>query len=103
MPYAEGVTKRVAIGSKEGAPNFVMRIFELTPGVMPHYHSHDWEHEIFVLSGEGAVHTEQGDVPLKANDVAFIPANEKHGLMGGKGPEPFRFICVVPLRGEDTK
>jgi hypothetical protein len=28
----KGVRKRVVIGEKEGAPNFIMRIFDLDPG-----------------------------------------------------------------------
>ena len=32
IPYAEGIQKRVVIGPKEGAPNFVMRVFDVAPG-----------------------------------------------------------------------
>ena len=99
--YAKGVDKRVVIGPKEGTPNFVMRIFDLHPGASTAFHAHDWEHEVFVLSGEGALVEEKGETPLKPDDVAFIPPDEKHCLVN-KGQDTFRFICVVPLRGEDT-
>ncbi len=101
VPYAEGVEKRVAIGPKEGAPTFVMRIFDLGPGRSSPYHTHDWEHEVFVLSGEGVLLTEDTEIPLKADDVIYIAPYEKHGLKN-TGQGTFRFICLVPLRGEDV-
>ena len=97
----EGVEKRVVIGPKEGAPTFVMRVFDQAPGASSNYHSHDWEHEVFVLAGEGALVTEEGEIPLKANDVVYVPPYEKHCLTN-KSQDTFRFICLVPLRGEDT-
>ncbi len=96
-PYAE---KRVVIGPKQGAPNFVMRVIDMPPGAS-YYHSHDWEHEVFVLSGRGTLSGEDGERQLKPEDTVYIAPSEKHGL-SNQGPEVFRFICVVPTRGEDT-
>jgi len=101
IPFREGVKKRVVIGPKEGAPTFVMRVFDQAPGASSNYHSHDWEHEVFVLAGEGALVTEEGEMPLRANDVIYVAPHEKHCLTN-KGQDTFRFICLVPLRGEDT-
>jgi len=100
IPIREGMEKRVVIGPKEGAPNFVMRVFDQAPGASSDYHSHDWEHEVFVLAGEGALVTEEGEMPLRANDVIYVAPYEKHCLTN-KGQDTFRFICLVPLRGED--
>ena len=41
IPVREGMKKRVVIGPKEGAPNFVMRVFDQAPGASSDYHSHD--------------------------------------------------------------
>ena len=101
VPYGQGIEKRVAIGPKQGAPTFVMRVFDIPPGTSTPFHSHDWEHEVFVLAGEGAVVGDEGETPLKAEDVIFVPAGEKH-YFTNRGQDIFRFICVVPLRGEDT-
>ena len=49
IPIREGVEKGVVIRPKEGAPTFVMRIFDQAPNTSTDYHSHDWEHEVFVL------------------------------------------------------
>jgi len=101
ISIAEGKEKRVVIGPKEGAPTFVMRVFDLAPGTSTDYHSHDWEHEVFILAGKAALVTEEGEIPLKADDVIYVAPYEKHCL-SNKGQGTFRFICLVPLRGEDT-
>lgn len=85
--YAE---KRVVIGPKQGAPNFVMRVIDMPPGAS-YYHSHDWEHEVFVLSGEASLVSKDGETQLKPDDVIYIAPFEEHGLTN-KGQEVFRFI-----------
>ena len=94
-----GVMQRTLIGPEQGAPNFVMRLFELAPGTSPRYHSHSWEHEVFVLSGRGIVRSESGDTEIAEGSVAFIEPNEPHGL-ANSGDEPLRFICLIPLVDE---
>jgi quercetin dioxygenase-like cupin family protein len=42
-----------------GANNFVMRLFEIEPEGNTPLHTHPWEHEVFILEGEGAVLTEK--------------------------------------------
>lgn len=101
VTYGKGVSKKVAIGPKQGAPSFVMRIFELAPGVSTPFHTHDWEHEVFILAGTGALVEEKTETPLKPEDAVLIPPKEKHCLTN-KGKETMRFICVVPIKGEDT-
>lgn len=99
--YAEGIGKRVVIGPRQGAPTFVMRVFDLSPGVSTAFHTHDWEHEVFILAGQGVVVSVQGESPLRPDDVVFIPPDEKH-CFRNTGADVLRFLCVVPLRGEDT-
>lgn len=52
----KGVEARVVVGKNDGANNFCMRVFEISPGGYTHKHSHDWEHEIFIHSGEGEIY-----------------------------------------------
>jgi quercetin dioxygenase-like cupin family protein len=91
----EGVTMRVVIGPEEGAPFFNMRVFEVEPGQSTPHHSHWWEHEVFVLSGEGTVKTEQGDVPIRHGSTVFVPGGEMHQFQN-RGGGVLRFICLVP-------
>ena len=91
----EGVTMRVVIGPDEGAPFFNMRVFEVQPGHSTPHHSHWWEHEVFVLSGQGQIKTDQGDIPVAHGSTIFVPGGEMHQL-SNTGDDPLRFICLVP-------
>lgn len=101
VSYSEGVEKRVVIGPKQGAPTFVMRIFDLPSGASSPYHSHDWEHEVFILSGKGVVVTKDGESAIRAEDAVFVPPDELH-CFRNTGQGMLRFMCLVPVRGEDA-
>jgi len=92
---AEGVTMRVPIGPDQGAPFFNMRVFEVQPGRATPHHSHWWEHEIFVLSGQGLVLTEEGEKPVSHGTTIFVPGGEMH-RMRNTGDDVLRFLCLVP-------
>jgi len=94
-----GVTVRWLMGKKEGAPNFSFRVFEMKPGASIQPHSHEWEHEVFVLAGQGVVKIEGEARPLKEGDFVFVPPDVEHQFLN-EGKEVFRFICVVPLKGD---
>ena len=91
----EGVNMKVLIGTESGASNFVMRVFRIDPGGHTAYHTHPWEHEVYVLEGAGII--KQGDKRHKITEdsFAFIPAGEEHQFLND-GHSTLRFICVVP-------
>jgi quercetin dioxygenase-like cupin family protein len=91
----EGVTMRVPIGPDDGAPFFNMRVFEVQPGTATPHHGHWWEHEVFVLSGQGVVRTDQGEVPISHGSTIFVPGGEMHQFRC-TGEDVLRFICLVP-------
>jgi len=95
QPAHEGVTMRVVIGPDEGAPFFNMRVFEVPAGQASPHHSHWWEHEVFVLSGQGTVKTDQGDVPIGHGSTVFVPGGEMHQFQN-TGDDVLRFLCLVP-------
>ena len=94
---AIGVQMKQLITQREGAPNFAMRLFEVRPGGHTMTHSHDWEHEVFVLAGRGEVRTQQGPVPIAEGDAVFVPGGEMHNF-ANTGEEPLRFLCMIPLQ-----
>jgi len=93
---APGVTVRWVIGEKDGAPNFAMRVFEVDPGAASPFHTHSWEHEVFILAGDGHLRDEDGETPFREGDVVFVAPEEKHQFVND-GDTALRFICVVPL------
>ena len=86
-----GALKREVITEKDGAPNFAMRVIEVKPGGSSPFHSHPWEHEVFILSGQGVVKGEQGESQIKKESVIFVAPDEKHSFVN-KGKEPLRFV-----------
>jgi quercetin dioxygenase-like cupin family protein len=92
---AKGVSMRVLVGPEDGAPNFVMREFTLEKEGQTPYHSHTWEHEVFVLEGTGVVVGEAEETRLEANRAVFVASGEKH-CFRNTGERPFRFLCIIP-------
>jgi quercetin dioxygenase-like cupin family protein len=96
---AEGVQIRLLIHEADGAPTFYMRQFTVAPGGHTPRHEHDWEHEVYVLAGRGAVWTEDGEQPVAAGDCVFVPPDETHQFRN-TGPDDLKFLCLVPRRGD---
>lgn len=88
---------RWLITREDGAKNFAMRLFEMDSGGFSPLHSHDWEHEIFILEGEGVVVGGEQTVKFKAGDAIFIPSNEKHQLRNNSN-KPCKFLCFIPYK-----
>ena len=94
----EGAVKlkvRWLITKDIGAPNFAMRLFEMQPGGNSPLHTHDWEHEVFILEGEGTVVGKEGEKKFKHGDAVFIRPNEKHQFKN-TGKKLVKFLCLVP-------
>jgi len=93
---AEGVMVRWLLTKENGAPHFAMRVFDVASGHSTPYHSHWWEHEVFVLAGEGTVRDASGEeTPLQPGSVVLILGDEHH-CFRNTGDSPFRFICLIP-------
>ncbi len=95
MQGAVGCAVRWLVGDKEGAPNFAMRQFEVAVGGHTPRHTHPYEHEVFVLEGEGLVL--EGDVEhlLKPGVVVYVRPDEVHQFRN-TGAGPLKFLCLVP-------
>ena len=94
-PVSEGITIRWVIGKPEGAPNFALRVIEFAPGAVFAPHQHPYEHEIFVLEGEGLVEGPEGEIAMNPGVAIYVPPDEVHGYRN-VGDVPLRFVCVVP-------
>lgn len=105
MPGISGVRMAVMVGRADGAPNFALRHFRVTPGGHSPRHSHDYEHEVFVVDGGGTVLLGGVERPIRKGDVIYVPANHEHQFKAGATPEGLRFLCLVPMSrdcGEPT-
>ncbi len=91
----KNVAGRVLIGKEDGANNFCMRRFEIGPEGFTPKHSHDWEHEVWVVEGRGKVFIEDQWHALKGGTAVFIPPNVEHQFRNNSD-SPFAFLCLVP-------
>jgi len=95
---ASGTQIRWAIGENVGAPNFHMRVFTLAPGGSTPLHEHVWEHEVFILRGEGVVVEDTDERAFGPEDVVYIQPGERHQFRNTGGAD-LEFICVIPAAG----
>jgi len=102
---AEGGSSKVQVRwliTKEmGAENFAMRLFELESGGYTPFHVHDWEHEVFILEGEGVVVGGDEERLFRAGDVVSISPNEKHQFRN-IGKTDAKILCLIPYK-KDSK
>ena len=95
MAGATGCHVRWLVGEQDGAPNFAMRQFEVAVDGYTPRHSHPYEHEVFVLEGQGVVLEQDVEHPLQAGDVVFVKPDEVHQFRN-TGNAPLKFLCLVP-------
>jgi quercetin dioxygenase-like cupin family protein len=95
MPGASGCNVRWLIGESDGAPNFAMREFEVGVGGFTPRHSHPYEHEIYVLAGQGVVLEDSREIPLRPGDVILVRPDEIHQFRN-TGETALRFLCLIP-------
>lgn len=93
----EGVSRREVLTADDGATYVNMQIVEITTHASTPTHHHQWEHEIFIVSGKGIVVGEHGSTPIAEGNVVFIPAGETHCFVN-TGDETLRYINVEPLK-----
>lgn len=101
MPGSQGCKVRWLVGQPDGAPNFAMRQFEVAAGGHTPRHSHPYEHEIFVLEGEGVAVEGTTERRMRAGDVLYVAPDEIHQFRNTSGAT-LKFLCLVPHMPKDT-
>jgi quercetin dioxygenase-like cupin family protein len=91
----KGVIKQNLIAPEDGAPNFTLRRFSVAPGGYTYHHTHEFEHEIFVLSGEGIIRNANGETKILKDMAALILQNEIHQIIN-TGKDELMFLCIIP-------
>ena len=78
----------------------------IEPGKTSSHHIHPWEHEVYILEGEGEIVGEEGAVSFRAGDCCYTAPNELHqfrntgtnrvsGLTFLTVPEPASATCAA--------
>ncbi|MGC8609710.1 MAG: cupin domain-containing protein [Thermoplasmata archaeon] len=90
-----GAKIRWLITHRDGAPTYSMRLITVEKGKSTPHHHHDYEHEIYIISGKVNVKIGNEDHIAKDNDHIYIPPNVEHGM---DAIEDTKMICVVPIK-----
>jgi len=96
---AANVVKQIAVGSKEGWEDHVMRVFTIKDMGNTPKHTHDWPHINYIIKGEGILHMNGKDHTVSEGSVAYVPSGVEHQFKSSTKGE-FSFICIVPSKGE---
>lgn len=97
-PEAPGASIRWLIDDDhDGAPVYALRMIEVLPGGYTPRHSHPYEHENFVVEGQGRVLVNGQWHAVSAGDVVFVPGGMEH-IYENAGDGPFKFLCGIPVR-----
>jgi len=96
MDGVQGVTMRLMVGRSDGAPNFAMRHFTVEPGGHTPRHSHNYEHEVFIVEGAGQIENNGEKRGIRAGDVIYVQPNVLHQFVN-TGNTPLKFLCLVPV------
>ena len=94
---AENVRVRYLIDERHGSNHFALRLYSVENGGHTALDQHGYEHQVYILGGEGQLKGEDGNGPvlraLHAGDTIIIPSNAVHQFINGRD-EPLVFLCV---------
>ena len=93
---APGVTIRWLITENDGAPFYALRMIEVAAGGHTPHHQHPFEHENFIIEGQGKVQINDKWHKLSSGDIVFVPPNVPHTYIN-EGEEMFKFLCGIPI------
>lgn len=91
----ENTIKQNILSVTDETPNFSMRRFTVGPGGYTFYHSHDYEHEVYILSGCGLLKTKTKVEKIREDMAILIMPNEIHQFVND-GDEPLVLLCIIP-------
>ncbi len=94
---AEKVNVRYLVDERQGSERFALRLYNVEKGGHTPLDQHQYEHQVYVLSGQGLLKQSSDDAlaiqNLRAGDTVFIPSNAVHQFINER-EEPFVFLCV---------
>ncbi|HTR18612.1 MAG TPA: cupin domain-containing protein [Candidatus Paceibacterota bacterium] len=89
------VGKRGVEGDKKDSTKIGADFVKMNPGTKFPLHEHEGEHEIFFISGEGFVHIDGENIPVRAGHVIHIPGEYPHGVWVSENvSEPLIFVAA---------
>jgi quercetin dioxygenase-like cupin family protein len=93
---ARGAGIRWLLGPDDDMPNFHLRLIEVDHDGQTMHHQHPYEHEVYVLEGEGELIGPEGKtLSLEPGVAAYVPPDGVHQFRN-VGAGMLRFLCIIP-------
>ncbi len=73
---------------------FTFQLARIEPGGISRRHRHAWEQVNFVLSGEGVVETDEGQLTIGPGDCVILEGEAEHAIIN-RGTEPLLLVGVL--------
>jgi mannose-6-phosphate isomerase-like protein (cupin superfamily) len=89
---------RYLVTEKAGCRDLTQFFGVIAPGRAPE-HSHVYDEVIYVLEGEGVLHTDDGDEPVAPGSCIHLPPLLVHSLENS-GSSPMRIVAVFHPSGD---
>ena len=90
-----GVSVRWLLSEEVGTPHFEMRYFEIGKGQSTSGRPHPFEHEVYVVRGEGRLEGDDRAVSIAPGDAILIFPDERHKFIN-TAEDPLGIICLIP-------
>jgi len=95
--HFDGTNAVRLINLDDNPPTCTLSYSQIEPGKTSAHHIHEWEHEVYIIAGNGTLICDGEKYPVKAGDAMFIPPNVDHyTLNDGNGGDIHR-IEINPL------
>jgi len=77
----KGIRGRVGVHEvKVDSTEVGVDMIEMSPGSAFPLHTHDGDHILYGISGNGSIHINGVDYPMEPGDSVFVPAEYPHGV-----------------------
>ena len=93
-PERPGVTVRRFISRQDESNNMEIRYFELQPGATSNFESHNYEHAVLVLRGQGSIRLGDQVHPIQFGDAIFVESDQIHQFRAADN-DALGFMCAV--------
>ena len=85
-----------------GARDFSLLLNEIRPGATGREHTHDVEHGMYIIRGQGWFTLEGTEHTVGPGTAVFVPAHARHRL-ACEGEEPLQYVVIYAPGGPEQE
>ena len=89
-----GEVRRQRLVNEKISESLRVMVVNFSPGARTKWHTHTFDHALYVTQGKGIVATEKEEQVVEPGMTAFVPAGENH-WQGATGDSSFSFVAIA--------